>query len=246
VYLLYLDASGDPGWPPPEGTSRRKWYVLSGICLGEEKWGAAREAAQQLVRKYFFDPTPPPRELRYSSLIGAYPPYNKLASEARKALADSVFGLVKEFDPVLFGVAINKGAHRAKYGEKAFPPHVWALQLLLPRFHKFLDRVQGYGAIMLDTEGPQKDNLLKEMVERGRRNGVVAPSRLPLTNTTLPRLVENPLFLKSHESYLIQLADFCSHAIWTHVEYGRSNRFHEIEPLFDHVGGVVYGFKIWP
>ncbi|MEI2763321.1 hypothetical protein [Methanothrix soehngenii] len=33
MYTLYLDASGDPGWCPPDGKSNTAWYVLGGLIL---------------------------------------------------------------------------------------------------------------------------------------------------------------------------------------------------------------------
>lgn len=250
MYFLYLDASGDPGWPPPGGKSKTNWYVLAGLCLEESKWIPARTAAKKVVEKYFPTPTPPPRELRYSSLRAGQKPYDTLTAANRGALADGVFAALRGLEPVIFAIAIDKRAHQARSGTRAFPPDSWAIQLLCPRFHRFLERKQAYGALMMDAEERRKDGRLWTTVERGRKSGIVIPagpaSPFVRSNTTLDRFVENVLFLKSDDSHLIQFADFCSGAVWTHFELGDSARFNELSPFFDGVGSTVYGLKKWP
>jgi Protein of unknown function (DUF3800) len=249
MYLLYLDASGDPGWIPPDGRSPTRWYVLAGLCLEESKWGTAKATAAHLAEKYFRLPLPRPRELRYSSLRGGVKPYDKLDSAARVELMDDVFAALTGLGPVLFGVAVDKGAHRAAYGSGAFDPDSWSLRLLLPRFHKFLERQNTFGAIMMDSEERRKEGRLWKTVEAGREDGIVLPATAPSpyarTSTKLERLVENVLFLRSESSYMIQFADFCAGAIWTHFERGDSDRFKQLVPLFDHVGPTNYGLKVW-
>jgi hypothetical protein len=107
LYLLYLDASGDPGWPPPDGKSRTSWYVLAGLCLEESKWNPARAHATEIVERYFPPPTPPPRELRYSSLRAGARPYDSLTPANRVRLADDVFDAIRQLNPVLFAIAID-------------------------------------------------------------------------------------------------------------------------------------------
>jgi hypothetical protein len=249
VYLLYLDASGDPGWPRPDGKSSNKWYVLAGLCLDESRWSSARNVARKLVEKYFSSPLPPSRELRYSALLAGAPPYDRLSPTDRERLTDEVFATLTALDPVLFGIAIDKAGHRQKYRERAIPPDSWAMQLLCPRFHKFLERKDGLGVLMMDAEERRKEGRLWKTVERGREEGIViraGPLAYPRTNTKLERLVENVLFLRSDSSDLIQIADCCSGAIWRNFELSESSRFTQIKPLFDHVGDTMYGLKTWP
>lgn len=232
------------------GKSSNRWYVLAGLCLDDSRWNPARDVARHIVGKYFNAPLPPSRELRYSSLLSGAPPYDRLSPADRIRLADEVFATLAVLNPVLFGVAVDKRAHRLKYGARALRPDSWAIQLLCPRFHKFLDRQNGLGVLMMDSEERRKESRLWKAVELGREGGIVIPSGplAPYTrsNTKLERLVENVLFLKSDSSDLIQIADCCSGAIWRHVELGDSARFNQIQPLFDHVGTTVYGLKTWP
>jgi hypothetical protein len=249
MQLLYLDASGDPGWCPPVGKSRTEWYILAGLSLNEEKWTVAHKSVDSLMQKYFGSRNISCRELRYSSLISASPPYDTLTDLERKSLADETFSLIRGLSPVLFASAIDKKAHRGKYGTNAIAPKIWALQLVAPRFDKFLARTGVKGIMIMDAEETRKDKKLRELVQEARKIGIVLQSSIlpdPFrTDTKLPNLVESVMFVNSEDSPLIQLVDFCAHAIWNHFERKLSNRYNEIYHLFDAVGGTVYGLKVW-
>ena len=247
MQLLYLDASGDPGWCPPVGKSTTRWYVLGGLALTEDKWSTAHEGVDKLIAKYFGSRDLSCRELRYSSLISAAPPYDSLTGLERKGLADETFNLILNLSPVLFSIPVDKLAHREKYGRNAISPKIWALQLIAPRFHKFLIRTDDRGIMIMDSEEKRKDRKLRELVKNARKMGIVlqATSDPFRTDTKLPNLIESVMFVDSDDSPLIQLVDFCSHAVWNHFERGLSDRFNQIHGLFDSAEGVVYGLRVW-
>ncbi len=246
MHLLYLDASGDSVWPPPYGPSPNRWYVLLGLSLEENAWIQAHEKTTSLLRKFL--PSVTPRELKYSALIAGAPPYEKLSRLQRKELADAVFGLILELKPVLFAAAIDKLSHKRQYGGNAYSPHVWALQLIAPRFHKYLDRIKALGIFVMDAEERKRDTMLKELIQDAREQGIVlkTPYRPLLTNTNLPRIIESVLFAKSDDSPGLQLADFAGHAVWRHFERKQSDRYNQIYRLFDENMGEVYGLRVWP
>lgn len=248
--LLYLDASGDPGWCPPDGNSRCRWYVLAGLVIGEAECRNADKRVSEVVEKYF-DWTPPrPRELRCSSLLAGAKPFSELTEQERIELENDIFDLVLELGPTLFAAAIDKPAHKRKYGSNAISPKIWALQLIAPRFEKFLNRVNEHGMIIMDAEEMRRDKDLRKLIRDGKRFGIILQSNISpdpfRTDTTLPRVVESVMFMDSDESGIIQLADFCSHSIWKHFEKNTSHRFNQIYPLFDSVDEAVYGLKVWP
>jgi len=91
MQLLYLDESGDPGWPPPYGKSQTEWFVLAGLSLEDNKWRSVNEQFVKIVRTNFgisygnFD-------LKYSALTTKYPvpPYDKLNNVQKLQLADDI------------------------------------------------------------------------------------------------------------------------------------------------------------
>jgi hypothetical protein len=249
MQLLYLDASGDPGWCPPHGKSATTWYVLAGLSLNEEKWTSAHQQVDSLMQSYFGSRNISCREFRYSSLIPAAPPYDTLTPAERRNLADDIFELIRGLSPILFASAIHKNSHREKYGLNAISPKIWSLQLIAPRFDKFLSRTGSKGIMIMDQEETRKDRKLRELIQEARKRGIVLQSSIlpdPFrTDTKLPNLVESVMFVNSEDSPVIQLVDFCAHAVWNHFERNLSDRFNEIHHLFDSVGGSIYGLKVW-
>ena len=250
MQLLYLDASGDPGWPPPAGRSRTRWYVLAGLSLDDEKWNLAHRRADAILDEYFGSRDLLCRELRYSSLISGKHPYDRLGETERKHLADATFDLLTEIDPVLFAAAIDKGAYREEHGETAISPKIWALRLVAPEFDAYLSRKGATGMMIMDAEETRKDRELKQLIKEARKRGITLPVAIagnpPLTRTKLPNLIESVIFVDSEDSRLIQLVDFCAHAIWSHYEKGKSSRYLQIQRYFDHADGTARGLRVWP
>lgn len=248
MHLLYLDASGDPGWCPPHGRSRTKWYVLAGLSLEEKLWKQADQNITDVLAKHGLQWLTDFRELRLSTILAGAHPYETLDIARRRALVNDIFTLVVNLKPVLFYSAIDKVKHRTQYGVRAFSPHVWAFQLICPRFHKYLERIDGRGIFVMDPEETKHDAKLKELIKNARQQGIVLTSSFNpyLSNTQLPRIIESVLFVQSQDSPGIQLADFCSHAIWKHYERSMSLRYKQIAGLLDTFSGTVYGSKVWP
>jgi hypothetical protein len=188
------------------------------------------------------------RELRLSTILAGAHPFDVITKGQRRALVDDIFKLIVSLKPVLFYAAINKMKHRAMYGVKAYSPHVWAFQLICPRFHKYLERVDGLGIFVMDPEETKHDAKLKELIQNAKQHGIVLKSSFNpfLSNTQLPRIIESVLFVQSQDSPGIQLADFCSHAIWKYYERDMKLRYNQIKGLLDNADGVVYGSKSWP
>ena len=250
VQLLYLDASGDPGWPPPAGRSRTRWYVLAGLSLDDEKWNMAHWRVDRILHDHFGTRNLQCRELRYSSLVSGVRPFDALTNIERRMLADDIFKLIGDLKPVLFAAAIDKTSHKARFGRDAISPKIWALQLVATRFDRHLSRKGTNGIMMMDAEEARKDRLLKELINESRRRGMIPQSpalesqfamKAKLTN-----LIESVLFVDSRDSPMIQLVDFCSYAIWNHFENRRSMRFEQLRRLFDSTDGDVHGLGIWP
>lgn len=249
MYFLYLDESGDPGWPSPYGRSLTTWFVLAGLALEDQQWKSINEEYTKIVRKHF-GPAYSSLDLKYSALTTNHPvpPYDGMSGLQKLQLADEIFNLIISAKPVLFAIAINKLEHKRKYGRAAHWPKLLAFRFMTPRFHKFLDRIDSYGIFVMDEEERKSDKKLKALVGQAREIGVVLQTPFDpfRTNTHLKRIVESVLFVPSEDSPGIPLTDFCGHSIWIHFERGLDKRFNQIKHLFDGDKGVTYGLKIWP
>lgn len=248
MHLLYLDESGDPAWPKPYGKSRNRWFVLTGLSLEESQWKNINDQFILILNKYFKSYNS--FELKYSALTTKYgvPPYDQLKDIEKLHLADDIFNLILSIKPILFAIAIDKLKHKQMYENRAHWPKLLAMRFIAPRFHKYLERINGYGIFVMDEEERKSDKKLKEIIGKSREVGIVLQTPFDpfRTDTRLSRIIESVLFLPSEDSPGISLTDFCSHSIWLHFERGLNKRFNQIKHLFDNDKGTIYGLKIWP
>lgn len=247
--ILFLDASGDPGWPSPFGKSKTKWYVLAGMAIEENRHNDLEMSLEGINKTYFDSKNLNCKELKYSSLnAGKMYPYDKLNVQEKQNLADDIFKEITSLNPVVFAVAIDKGAHHAKYNSP-YPPDSTALRFILPRYEKYLKRTNQTGIIIADESSKESDKMMKILLKNARSTGVVLNSSISpdpyRTDTRLPSIITT-IFTKSEDYAGIQYVDFIAYGIWIYFEHGIKTRVPNIKPLFDKVNGKTYGFKKWP
>jgi len=94
MYLLYLDSSGLPDFPPPYGKGRDNWYVVAGLAIQHQDWENVYRGLSKVVAKYF--PTIPAGgfEIRYGDLINKRGLWGSLTDIERKNCADDIFNLI--------------------------------------------------------------------------------------------------------------------------------------------------------
>lgn len=237
---LYLDSSGDPGWTPPFGKSITTWYIAGGIALTPEADQKAGIEVQRILKKYIPETQRrkfPPREyeIHYHKIVGGHDIFDHMDHSARKAMSDEVFTLIKSLNPVLFATAINKTQLKRVYGGRAYHPKALAIQATIGRFSFYLERENKIGSIMMDEEEYRKDKELQSLVHTFRRDGIMirGTNYQPMYENTLTNVLNAPSFTPSHISPGIQLADVISRCTWTHFERQKSNRFNELQSLWD-------------
>ncbi|CUR52802.1 conserved protein of unknown function [Nitrosotalea devaniterrae] len=237
---LYLDASGDTGWVHPFGKSKTEWYVLAGLVLTPEADLKAHRETSKILAKYVPEEVRakfPDKmyELHYLDIIRGQRLFSHLKQEELKALADEVFNLLLELKPVLFATAINKIQLKRVYGHNAHIPNRLAMRATIGRFSIYLQRENLIGSVTYDAEEYRKDKNLQEMILGFRRFGIVLTGEnyRPRMDDNLGNLLNTINMASSETSPGIQLADFCSRAVWQHFEHCKSNRFNQISALGD-------------
>ena len=244
--FLYIDASGDPGRPKPNGNSTTNFYCLFGISIDPEKHlPSINKEVNSIIDKYF--PQNPPAELKYSWLIGGKNEYSVLDKPTRKKLADDIFNIIKEIEPTLFGVVIEKKVHYEKY-VSPIDPREYALRVMLGRFTKYLERISEFGVVIADSEDKKTTDRLRNAELDFRKNGIVMlPSNSNYSSRNkLQLLVENILYQDSKASRMVQLADFGAYVLASKYERHKDRRFNELKPFFDRANNECYGLYVWP
>jgi hypothetical protein len=247
---LYLDSTGESGWNPPYGKSKNRYYTVAGLAITPESNLEAYREVDKILRKYIprSEWDSPIFELCYHHLIRGKGIYRTLPHLQRKAMADEVFDLILGLKPILFATVINKLALKRRYGVNAFDPKLLAMRATIHRFAMSLNREKAVGTVIMDEEEYRKDHLIQEMVKTFKKNGIIIRgyNYQPRYIEKIDRIIDTISFTASNESSGIQLADFCARTTWQHFERNKSDRFQQLDSLWDRDGDNKYEPSVFP
>lgn len=234
MYLFYLDESGGR-----EYSDETRYFVVCGLGVPVTIWHTLNEAIYALKREYFGQEKveiksswlryPRDREKRYLLPYGVTP-------QQLESFTESVYQELLKHNLSLVAAVVDK---KAMLQRKPDPeePLVCTYTALLEQVELFLARTQTQGIIVFDKISSR---LWKEGYEQVLASRHVDHQRTE-TNGYPSRIVEGLLFIPSHESNMIQLADLCAYNIYRQfVDWGEErphfvNRypyFAKIEPIF--------------
>jgi len=171
MYIMFVDASGDPG--PFKGGNTR-FYVLSGLILLPEKWYEAYEGVLDIIRKFFpkIDLTKRP-ELHIHYLRHGKGIYGKLSRDDRRKMGVAIYDLIRDIDPTIISIVVDKEKYFSKYAHPDPVKHT-SFQYLMDRYERFLSRRNSYA--FLSTTMKEKEIETSEAC--WRRHGLSAASIL--------------------------------------------------------------------
>lgn len=172
---MYLDAAGDPGWPPPFGRSRVEWCVLAGFVLAPTMIAGQSKNLKNYCRSMFPIERSkwPDRnyEIHYHDIIYGKNIFSHLQDSARKEISDKIFKIIEKSRPVLFATTINKIRLKRVCGSNARDPRTLAMQSTIHRFAMHLETKQHLGAVIVDEEEYKKDKEIRKLIHQLRRHG---------------------------------------------------------------------------
>ena len=225
---MYLDATGDSGWPQPFGKSTKEWYVLAGIALDPENDLCATHQADTLLKKYIPDSVrdewPDQNyEIKYHDIQRGKNIFSTLDDAERMKLSNEIFDLITSINPVIFATAVHKTQLKKVYGENAEIPRLLAMRATVHRFDMYLDREDQVGLTIADEENHKNDDEIRKLIYKMKREGASIPSRShPTVPNYLDQLLNTATMSPSEMSTGIQLADVCCRSIWAHFQTGQS------------------------
>ena len=189
-------------------------------------------------------------ELVYHDLIHGKKAFSVLRPEDRRAMADEVFELFTELNPVMFATVIDKVNLKHRYGENAYDPKNLAIRSTIARFSLFLEHKNGIGNIMMDKEEVRNDRSIQEIIRIAKIVGIElrGSSYQPIKHDKLERISNTISFLDSAAITGIQLADVCCRTVWQTYEYEhrKASRYYQLEPYWNEDENRVYDPTIFP
>ncbi len=242
MHLMFVDESGDPGYPPDgnwpawKGSSH---FVRVGVIIHGWRWKAwhRRLLNFKQTRGLLWDAEIKGSHLRTGK--GVFIGWE----ESRRLLFRSdlakLIGYSREI--TLVGVAIDKKKVNTLGRERIMRPEVRSLELLLERYNHFLNQQSDKAwIVILDPVEESKDDNLRHfqsyLLDQGQ-------------NFQHSHIVEGAFFAKSHTSNLLQVADFAANVFYQHAARANGgDEYEALKPRFWRWKGRTtgYGVKIWP
>jgi hypothetical protein len=238
MYILYLDESGT-------NTDARS-FVLAGIAVFEREIHWFAQDVDALQNRYFPD-IREPVEFHASKLrapeASLVEPFNRLTAQERKQLAAEMYGIIRERRGVLFGAVIEKECYQGEPYELAFEDLTSRFDHFLRRYNWNLSNVGG----TVGRAGEEQRGLIAVAESAYRENLEVLGERFRGGSTrwgNLHAIADVPFFLPAKNTRLLQLADFCSNAIYGRYQHGMTRDFDLIASKFDRdESGRVHGLS---
>lgn len=222
-YNFYIDESGNHNLSDI-GT---KFFVLSAVGVGHERWQDMDGKVREVKERYFHGIPPEDVEIKGAYIRHRKGVYNTLSPQEMDLLEQDVMQLVYDFSEVIFSIVIDKLSLIRSYDEPT-DPYDLAIEFLLERIEKFLEKRDSYGFLVFDSRASRRSNdldaYLKKEVREFQKNGTWYKK--------IERIWEEPFFVVSHTSAGVQIADFVAYS--TYQVFSRKKPEHSWFSSFLH------------
>lgn len=166
-YRLYVDESGNADYPKKNHTRADLRYLsLTGIAISENECANALSSKIDNM-KYLLTGDYDEKFTLHRDEIkerkGIYSSLNDPEIEAKWNYL--IEDLIRNTNYTLFCVVIDKSWHRENYPSPNHP-YYYCLEVLLERYIRFLDSVNGRGDVMFESRGRNEDNELRKQYGR--------------------------------------------------------------------------------
>lgn len=231
---LYLDESGDSGWPQSVGgSSTSRYFIYAGVILTPEQNYDAKEELNQIITDHFSGiGLRQPEEIHYADAVHGKERFGQLSNDELSDLRDDLFDLILAIEPTLMATVIDKRRMKEEYGDDAFPPKRYSFRGTIDRFHKHLSAEDAIGVVTIDAAESTFDRRLRDLVYQAQNSGIKLPGADSTTDSFLPRIMDTITMTPSEMSPGIQLADIVAYQVQNQYRHGDSHGFDAISHLF--------------
>ena len=228
MYLCYVDESGNPTLK-----DQSQHLVLGATAVFEGRWRYLKADLTHLLQSYFPEGEAPPeihcKEVRFGRGI-----YARFSLEERIGILRDFGRIIDSYYPHelrLFTVIVEKARWVEQHPNSDVQQmYVDAFEQLVSRIDLFLKRRfrEGYpskGLMIVDPNSSSLSKALKKSLEQYQTTGTRWQD--------IENVVESVMFLPSHESPGLQVADYCCYAVWRLIESNDDSLIQVIRNRFD-------------
>lgn len=207
-YRLYIDESGTHNYSQSEKIDKRYLALVGVIISEEENLNSIKPKVLNIKQMLADDPDELP-VLHREDIIARKGCFRKMDDAEIKAKYNSLlFDLIETPNYVICCVVLDKKAHLNRYGETAYHPYHYCLNVLLERYTFFLEERNSRGDVMAEARGKKEDNELREAYKTFYDDGTYFRSKRSIQ----ARLTSSEIKIKPKSAGIegIEVADLLS------------------------------------
>lgn len=228
MYLIYLDEAGSSEQEPI--------HVIAAIALQDNKWLGVETAVEGIVEQYVPEEDRPKFEFHASDLFQGHGYFEDWERKVRIEVLEALLKVITDHGlSVVYG-AVHKARLHAQYRYPA-DHHSLAFLLCAERIERWFVRTCPNETGMLIADETKAKAEIKKSLKQYRKSGIP----LGIRDERLEHIIDTIHFADSHESFGIQLADFCSYVI-KRTESGKK----DCRELYDGLSILIAYGAIFP
>jgi hypothetical protein len=207
-YRLYIDESGTHNYSQSEKIDKR-YLALVGVIISEEENLNVIKPKVLTIKQMLADDLDELPVLHREDIIAKKGCFRKMEdSEIKSKYDELLIDLIESPNYIVCCVVLDKKAHLNRYGETAYHPYHYCLNVLLERYTFFLEENNSKGDVMAETRGKNEDNELREAYRTFYNDGTYFRSKYSVQ----ARLSSSEIKMKSKTAGVegIELADLLS------------------------------------
>lgn len=201
MYIAFVDESGNTGHKLRDPD--QPYHYIGGICVEYEKCLALQNDIEKIAITSLGTSTLPDNfEFKGHWLFSGNEYFDGMSPTQRIEITNALLALLDMHGISTIVSAINKPALADKY-LSPFHPHDLANLFFLEMFQEFLDEKNKYGLVVADEEQSRYEKIISDFKKYKKQGtGFSAYKSVEIT-----RIIDNIHFVKSHNSWPLQLAD---------------------------------------
>jgi len=239
MFFLYADASGHPKVYPDRDNG---FYILSGLIVHEKNWQTIENRLTKLKIGLFPEKDPSSWEVHAYEIWNNINFFEQINLDKKNEIFSSITNLILESEITIISSVMLKEKMRITYVNPKVMEYAWIF--LIERYSHFLNNLLDVtnGLVFMDSDQISIETQIKTILSRLVRSG---SSWQPID-----KVIEDPIFTKSHLRNLIQLSDFVAYCI--HKQYQGNVHFKAwfeqlCTKMYQPDGDLYkYGLKVFP
>lgn len=207
-YRLYIDESGTHNYSQSEKIDKR-YLALVGVIVSDEENLANLKPKILAIKRLLADDMDELPVLHREDIIAKKGVFRKLADPVIKQEYETLFfDLVDNSNYIVCTVVLDKKSHLNRYGDTAYHPYHYCLNVLLERYTFFLEENSAKGDVMAEARGKVEDNELREAYKVFYNDGTYFRSKYSIQ----ARLTSSDIKIKPKSAGIegIEFADLLS------------------------------------